>query len=107
MIHLFNFLVAILLSSYQKVGTMVGIGLPTAPFVVGAGQTAYQVHTDPASLCPNTQPMPATHEEFYREIVGDTPELRTTSETGNAFNLGNVITMPNTLYDKDGNTISL
>jgi hypothetical protein len=91
----------------QKVGTIVGVGLPTAPFVTGAGQSAYQTYTDPVSQCPNTQPMPAAHEQFYREIVGDTPQLRSTPETGNAFNLGSIITMPETLHTKAGDLISL
>lgn len=90
----------------KTTGTIVGVGLPTAPFVIAAIEAAQQVAQNPEASFPDAQPLPADHEAFYRKTVGDTVKLKyipDSEETRSfAVNSGNLIVMPEKIYTKDG-----
>lgn len=98
-------LVAVAKKLLQKTGTGIGVGLPTAPFVISAVDGARQIAQNPEVFAPNSQPLPADHEAFYRKTVGDKVELRYAPDrdaNGNAGNIGNLIVMPESVHTRDG-----
>lgn len=92
----------------QKFSTIAGFSLATGHLVKGGLEAGYAVHTDPESACVNTEVMSAEDQRFYKETVIDNPKirLRTTKQTDNAYNCGDVIVMPETITTPQG-TITL
>lgn len=90
----------------QKVGTIVGVGIPTVPFIKDAAESAYTTYTNPAADFPNTiKSLPAEQEAFYKKLGADV-EIKYAPDdednTGHAFNRGKLVVMPEKAYTSDG-----
>jgi hypothetical protein len=90
----------------QKVGTLVGVGWPTIPFIKHAANIAYETYNNPAANFPDTlKPLSTEHEAFYKKLGGDV-EIRTLPDDGDntscGYNRGKLVVVPEKLYISAG-----